>query len=324
MRKLILIGNGFDLAHGLKTSYKDFIEKYHDHPILCEFKKLVRCEFNENKENWYDFEVIYEKIVNSIFKENFCGNMSSKKISNLEMKVKKCNEIFEEVTELLKEYLKDEMSKKVNKLQSVEKEIGSDAYIISFNYTDTVNLYSKKISYIHGSISEDNFIILGFAEGNVPDAMEGSDYIRFYKEPLKEKLNFIRYLNCNSYGEQTRLLQEFEVQLKSLFSGYGGYHLMHDGDNIINLSREIQHYAEINHYYRANLDLDIKNVQEIVVMGHGLESDCNYISEMFRQITGLETLTLFTFPEENHDNLHRKITKLKKWSGLSNVIVKSF
>lgn len=24
-KKLIIIGNGFDLAHGLKTSYKDFI-----------------------------------------------------------------------------------------------------------------------------------------------------------------------------------------------------------------------------------------------------------------------------------------------------------
>lgn len=28
MNRLILIGNGFDLAHGLKTSFKDFIERY--------------------------------------------------------------------------------------------------------------------------------------------------------------------------------------------------------------------------------------------------------------------------------------------------------
>lgn len=28
MNRIILIGNGFDLAHGLKTSYKDFIDKY--------------------------------------------------------------------------------------------------------------------------------------------------------------------------------------------------------------------------------------------------------------------------------------------------------
>lgn len=30
MNRLVLIGNGFDLAHGLKTSYKDFINWYWD------------------------------------------------------------------------------------------------------------------------------------------------------------------------------------------------------------------------------------------------------------------------------------------------------
>ena len=30
MNRLVLIGNGFDLAHGLKTSYQDFINWYWD------------------------------------------------------------------------------------------------------------------------------------------------------------------------------------------------------------------------------------------------------------------------------------------------------
>ena len=33
MNRLIIVGNGFDLAHGLKTSYADFIDWY--------FKKVV-------------------------------------------------------------------------------------------------------------------------------------------------------------------------------------------------------------------------------------------------------------------------------------------
>ena len=28
MNRIVLIGNGFDLAHGLKTSYKNFIDWY--------------------------------------------------------------------------------------------------------------------------------------------------------------------------------------------------------------------------------------------------------------------------------------------------------
>ena len=33
MNRLVLIGNGFDLAHGLKTSYADFIDWYYDKRI---------------------------------------------------------------------------------------------------------------------------------------------------------------------------------------------------------------------------------------------------------------------------------------------------
>lgn len=34
MNRLVLIGNGFDLAHGLKTSYADFINWYKVHRIV--------------------------------------------------------------------------------------------------------------------------------------------------------------------------------------------------------------------------------------------------------------------------------------------------
>ncbi|MCH7523824.1 MAG: hypothetical protein IIC74_02140 [Bacteroidetes bacterium] len=30
MNKIVIIGNGFDLAHGLKTSYKDLIKFWDD------------------------------------------------------------------------------------------------------------------------------------------------------------------------------------------------------------------------------------------------------------------------------------------------------
>ncbi len=327
MRKLILIGNGFDLAHGLKTSYKDFSEKYYDHPILCKFRELAYSGFVENNVNWYDFEANYEEIVGSIFDKNFCDDISSEGRIDLENKVKECNKIFENLAELLKEYLKEETSTDINKLRSVQEEITYDTHLISFNYTDTAKLYSQKCSSIHGSISEDDFIILGFAEGNVPDAMGGSEYIRFYKEPLKEKLNFIRYLNYNSYNNKAELMQEFDKHLNSLFSGYGGYDVKYDENEkplVADLPEAIQYYAESNDYCRANLDMDIDYVKEVVVMGHGLESDTNYIRDIFERISKLEELTLFTYHEENPDDLCRKKDKLKQWSGLSDIVIKHF
>ena len=56
MRIAYLIGNGFDLNLGLKTSYKDFYEYYlklnSDNDHVLEFKK----ELSKNMENWSDLE----------------------------------------------------------------------------------------------------------------------------------------------------------------------------------------------------------------------------------------------------------------------------
>ena len=46
MNRLVLIGNGFDLAHKLPTSYKDFINWYWDH----RFQGLIDCHTNVTKD----------------------------------------------------------------------------------------------------------------------------------------------------------------------------------------------------------------------------------------------------------------------------------
>ena len=62
MNRIVLIGNGFDLAHGLKTRYEDFINWYWDYrvrgfvgnltdtskDILCSFKDLTGQVWNVN------------------------------------------------------------------------------------------------------------------------------------------------------------------------------------------------------------------------------------------------------------------------------------
>lgn len=56
MNRLVVIGNGFDLAHGLPTSYKDFINDYwssiksskHNDDFIC-FESRVDVEFEEIK-----------------------------------------------------------------------------------------------------------------------------------------------------------------------------------------------------------------------------------------------------------------------------------
>ena len=49
MNRLILVGNGFDLAHGLKTSYKDFIDDFWEGKI----NEIKYSESNSSYEDEY-------------------------------------------------------------------------------------------------------------------------------------------------------------------------------------------------------------------------------------------------------------------------------
>jgi hypothetical protein len=76
MNKLILVGNGFDLAHGLPTSYRNFIDdiwknlatNYSDPELSKVFElgdELVRFLLKKNIENFNDFDTLMNTSVSS-------------------------------------------------------------------------------------------------------------------------------------------------------------------------------------------------------------------------------------------------------------------
>ena len=51
MNRLVIIGNGFDMAHGLKTSYKDFINsKPSVNPVLSAWMKIQLLTMSKTTE----------------------------------------------------------------------------------------------------------------------------------------------------------------------------------------------------------------------------------------------------------------------------------
>lgn len=72
MNRIILIGNGFDLAHGLKTSYNDFIDWIikHKHELIKENHGKILDQDIEYKNSIYT----YYTAGHNIFKENFYNN----------------------------------------------------------------------------------------------------------------------------------------------------------------------------------------------------------------------------------------------------------
>lgn len=71
MNRLVIIGNGFDLAHGLKTSYKDFIEWYWNNKV----KKFIKePHFNSSEHSDPLCSLKASKDINSIQFFNFCNS----------------------------------------------------------------------------------------------------------------------------------------------------------------------------------------------------------------------------------------------------------
>ena len=167
MAKLFIIGNGFDLYHGMPTRYSDyhdFLDK-HDKKVSNWFDNL-RIDFNDNHCNWNDIEGCSD-----LNCEDHFGEIVSQyypNISDEDFHDRNWNDI-DVVSEvefsngikfyktLFEEWLKSiPMANNQNPL--ISSIISKDDYFISFNYTRTLEeLYgipSNHVFHIHGMIGD--------------------------------------------------------------------------------------------------------------------------------------------------------------------------
>lgn len=173
---VLLIGNGFDLDLGMKTSYKDFANSKlwpFNSPIygkgLGEFLNKIK-----ETERWLDLE-------NEL--ANYAKTVSSDNLSN-EQLIRFDNEDFNLLVSKLKMYLQSEqqdLHKNAHecKAKYILSEFSKKGnyFIHSFNYTSIyyiaqelgIRLDKGRIEYIHGTL-EHNDLILGTGENkNLPD-----------------------------------------------------------------------------------------------------------------------------------------------------------
>lgn len=175
MKNLIIVGNGFDLAHGLKTGYADFITDLKMFPEDYEKSKnnenLLLNSLKENRgQLWSDIESTYFDILTKLEDKNHLQEKYNLPI-NAYQNSKILNDDFDVIKKCLSIYLlKQEKEFEIdNSYQNFFNHFkNEDAVVLNFNYTNTVKQYvnSKKIEliHIHGELgNESNPIIFGFA-----------------------------------------------------------------------------------------------------------------------------------------------------------------
>lgn len=201
MNKLIIVGNGFDIAHGLETSYDDFrkhlisdtkIEmdslvipestqipdgeiEYNDSEILSMLFFLI-SEAESNTEKWSNIEA---SLAYLNFDEAFdYGSEVLDKEGNLDLwKTSYNNEDIASNLLIPTLTIQDLFSKWVKKIdircakakRDFLRLIDQQDLFLTFNYTDTLeeiyNISKNRICYIHGKQNEDIF----FGHGNTDD-----------------------------------------------------------------------------------------------------------------------------------------------------------
>lgn len=172
--KLLVIGNGFDLALGLKTSYLDFMrwlknEHYMDDAYLYRY---LRSELDQQR--WIDIEnelCIYSKMLCNSH-EQYWKKQENKMIGSKLRREHKvlCNNLCEylkiqvDKNDWLETGLENQSIRQL--LRKVDKE---PLYVINFNYTDTITSFrvTKVVNHhIHGSLSDGENIVFGVEDSS--------------------------------------------------------------------------------------------------------------------------------------------------------------
>ena len=202
-KSVLILGNGFDLDLGLKTSYEDFVNSSY-WPFRKSGNDCVGSlpQFLDRRlgtiGTWYDLEEALAKF-------------ASQRVRPTSELVDKDKASFNELIQSLKEYLQSQEDSFIEGENTdlvtpasffmslfLQKEIHS---IYSFNYTNVCRLFSKinscfekvcTCTHVHGSLAHGN-IILGAG-----DQRELNDnYFEFYKSasPHYESNNLVEDLN---------------------------------------------------------------------------------------------------------------------------------
>lgn len=222
MPNLIIIGNGFDLAHNLETSYPQFIKYlvesnnkqvkhldlfitglHRNYEGLRQMENLSVHLSNTVKndllkiliqnfflKNWSDVEEIYFEQLNSIGK----NNAPYKTPQSL-------NGQFEQIKFALERYLYDQ-EKQSSKIESYDAMFNAldneHTLILNFNYTKTIDrLYNSSLTksrklYFHGKIdSTENPIVFGYAASHEDSRKliekNNNQYMKYIKKHLYKR-----------------------------------------------------------------------------------------------------------------------------------------
>lgn len=282
---LFIIGNGFDLGHGLHTRYwnfrcyleehrgdflRDFEEKYYLWGKGLQTYLWNDLEFNLANIDDY---VLIEQMLQSTDLGLESGNIGIE--DNLNNYFGDKFKYIEELTIYLKEWIEvvNQELDGINRRTSLINESHQDIFI-NFNYTTTLeviyNISRWNVLHIHGVVDSDDELVLGHSN---------SSRIDYFNEKYKDYQN------------------RFDEQRAPIYNVLSDY-----------CSKT---YKDVNNYIDKLFSLNFDAVERVIIIGHSLgDVDLPYFKEVKERVNENTEWHVYYYDENDIEIFRDKLTQI--------------
>lgn len=252
METLYIVGNGFDLHHGLPTTYVGFSEYLKSkNPSIFDILAHVISYPTTDDDLWSRFEENLSFIDISYLEDHINEYIPSPSSDDYYRDMDACVLEAQRVVGYLTHELRNEFAEYIREADSCEVNtdfllsLNSEANYISFNYTKTLEKYygvsSEKILYVHGTFDDGEQIILGHAidpntfieekiDQNQPSGLTSEELEQWYEYMSDQHVPFLddakeelasyygrSYKNVDAFIEQNPLYFNCLEKVGSIF-----------------------------------------------------------------------------------------------------------
>lgn len=263
MNRLVVIGNGFDIAHGLPTKYSDFLKyigsgcpKFYD----------AVCQYIPEDALWSSFEEALSYLDDEQLKDdNSCyllgygdDNWRDSAHHDFQYMIGEALSFASEIPHYFSKWISAiNTNGKAIKIRNIIKK---DSLFLCFNYTDTLekiyNIAEDHILYIHGKAKRGDLLVLGH-----------NDNTLFQDEPIPQFKSQEEYeLYWDNYDEDVRITEAKDI-IKSYFK---------------ETYKDTKTIIQTNRLFFTSLN----TVDEIFILGHSLSDiDFEYFNEISKNVS---------------------------------------
>lgn len=334
MKKLFILGNGFDLTLGLNSRYIDFykgyVSKYKDDYSKMSFWELLLGDIDKEKNNWIDIETEIEKMlieINSknalnltlkevIDKINYIVNLDDKEIiynQDIDLMYKKKlfiqrNDILRFLNEFIENNNKDNENNKIDNEEIIFSNFLSDQLLLlqkHFNEymkaeLDDFNVKVKNFYNNHNGKQEDNFIEKDYNDTSLKLLYELNGKSNNFKDISILNFNYTSFKvqNADKYTGNIEMLNIHGNLNKGDIIIGSDLKIINQGNGLIPFTKPFKIVNNVNGIDNENFGI-LKysdNIDHIIFFGHSLgDTDFNYFKSIFDAVNIYEEKVNLTF-----------------------------